>query len=176
MRKPATGLAEFAELQAILGDDAPKTFAEFQDLKYNRSKEWDYTKRFAEYIRKYPNSDKRYFDIQEQLRAVKGKGGVVLPPVQKQAFILPTGTYDPYHIINRMMDRGITDDELRSYIRDAKIMVVQWGGRRQLFIGKKGMCLIVKDGNDWKFRTAWKAHDCDESSDYITEAIKNAGL
>lgn len=38
------------------------------------------------------------------------------------------------------------------------------------------MCLIVKDGDIWKFRTAWKAYDYDESSDHMMEAIKNAGL
>lgn len=41
MRKPATGLAEFAELQAILGDDAPKSIAEFLDLKYNDQDGWE---------------------------------------------------------------------------------------------------------------------------------------
>lgn len=75
-----------------------------------------------------------------------------------------------------MEERGITDDEIRSYMRDAKIMVVQWGGQRQLFMGERGMCLIVKDGDDWKFRTAWKTCDNDESSDYIMEVIRNAGL
>lgn len=167
---------EFVEYQDILGDDAPKSLAEFQDLKYNRSKEWDNTKRFAEYIQKYPTSDKRYFSVQEQLRAVKGKDSIVLPPMQEQAFILPTGKYDPYHIMDRMMERNITDDEIRSYMRDAKIMIVQWGGQRRLFIGEKGTCVVVKDGDVWRFKTAWKSCDNDESSDYTMEAIKNAGL
>ena len=149
---------EFVEYQDILGDDAPKSLAEFQDLKYNRSKEWDNTKCFAEYIQKYPTSDKRCFSVQEQ------------------AFVLPTGKYDPYHIMDRMMERNITDDEIRSYMRDAKIMIVQWGGQRRLFIGEKGTCVVVKDGDVWRFKTAWKSCDNDESSDYTMEAIKNAGL
>ncbi len=167
---------QFAEYQSVLGKNAPKSFEKFQDLKYNNPEKWDYTKRLTGYMRKYPDSDKKYFDVQEALKAQGIKKGVVLPPVQKQAFILPSGTHDPYHIMHRMSERGITDDEIRSYMTDAKIMLVQWGGQRQRFVGADGMCVVTRDGDNWIFKTAWKKSDYDEEADKILEAIKNAGL
>ena len=166
---------QYSVYKAILGKNAPQSFAKFQDLKYN-SDEWEYTKQLASYLGKYPTSDKCYFDIQEALKAQGIKKGVVLPPVQKQAFILPSGKSDPYHIMYRMKERGITDDEVRSYMKDAKVMFVQWSGQRQMFVSDAGICVITKDGDDWIYKTAWKKVDNDEETDKIMEAIKNAGL
>ena len=78
--------------------------------------------------------------------------------------------------MHRMMERNITDDEIRGYMSEAKIMIVQWGGRRQRFVGENGMCVVTKIGEDWIYKTAWKKSDYDEMSDKIMEAIKNAGL
>lgn len=167
---------QFEEYKAVLGKNAPKSFAKFRDLKYNNPEKWEYTKRLAGYIRKYPDSDKKYFDVQEALEKQGIKKGVVLPPVQKQAFILPTGKHDPYHIMYRMKERGITDDEVRGYMKDAKIMFVQWGGKRQMFVSDAGISVITKDGEDWVYKTAWKKNDNDEDTDKIMEAIKHAGL
>lgn len=166
---------QYKEYKSILGKNAPKSFAKFRDLKYN-SGEWEYTKQLASYLRKYPTSDKCYFDIQETLKAQGVKKGVVLPPVQKQAFILPSGKHDPYHVMQRMLERGITDDEIRSYMTNAKVMFVQWGGQRQRFVGLDGMCVVTKDGDNWIYKTAWNKSDYDEEADKIMEAIKNAGL
>lgn len=44
VRKPAADLAELAELQTVLGENTPKTFAEFQDLKYNELEKWNFLK------------------------------------------------------------------------------------------------------------------------------------
>ncbi len=167
---------QFADYKTVLGKDAPKTFVEFQNLKYNDTSKWEYTKRLASYIKKYPNSDKRYFDVQEELQKVGIKKGVVLPPIQKQAFILPSGKHEPYHIMHRMSERCITDDEIRGYVKDAKIMFVQWGGQRQRFVGEAGMCVVTKDADRWIFKTAWKKSDYDEEADKIMEAIRNVGL
>lgn len=167
---------QFEEYRAVLGKNAPKTFADFQDLKYNNAEKWDYTKRLAGYMKKYPDSDKKYFDVQEALKAQGIQKGIVLPPAQKQAFILPSGAYDPYHIMHRMSERGITDDEVRGYMKDAKIMFIQWGGQRQMFVSENGICVITKNGENWIYKTAWKKNDNDEDTDKIMEAIKNAGL
>ena len=104
------------------------------------------------------------------------KNAVVLPPVKKQAYILPEGKRDPYHIMHRMIERNITDDNLREYMSEAKIMISQWGGTRQRFVSEKGMCVIAKVKEDWIFKTAWKNIDYDESSNKMLEVIKNAGL
>lgn len=176
VRNEASDRKQFESYKSVLGKDAPKSFTAFQDLKYNDSEKWEQTKRFAEYMRKYPDSNKKYFDVQETLKAQGINKGIVLPPVQKHAYILPTGKHDPYHIMHRMKERQITDDEIRGYMKDAKVMLVQWNGQRQRFVGENGMCVVTKEGDEWIFKTAWKKVDYDEEADKIMEAIKNAGL
>ena len=124
------------------------------------------------YLEKYPTSDKRYYDIGEELKRLGLTKAVVLPPVQKQAYILPEGKHDPYHIMHRMVERHITDDEIRGYMNQAEIMMVQWGGRRQVFYGHDGVCVITKSGDDWIYKTAWKKEDFDSDTGKILEVMK----
>lgn len=175
-RNASSDRRQYEEYRRILGKDAPKTFAAFQEMKYNDTGKWDYTKRLASYMRKYPTSDKKYFDVQEGLKKAGIKKGVVLPPVQKQAFILPSGSYDPSHVMKRMAERHITDDDLRGYMKNAKVMFSQWGGQRQRFVSDEGMCVILRDGDNWIFKTGWKKSDYDEEADKIMEVLKNVGL
>lgn len=175
-RKASSDQKQYEEYKKILGKNVPNNFAAFQDMKYNDTETWDYTKRLASYIRKHPNSSKKYFDVQEELKKAGINKGVVLPPVQKQAFILPSGGHDPNHIMKRMAERQITDDELRGYMKDAKVMFSQWGGKRQLFYSESGSCVIWKQGENWIFKTAWKKDDYDEEFDKIGEATENVRL
>lgn len=167
---------QFDEYKKILGKDFPNRFADYQELKYNNPKEWDYTKKLAGYLRRYPNSSKALYDVGQELKAAGIDKGLILPPVQKNAYILPSGSRDPYHIMERMMQRNITDDDLRSYIQNAKCMFSQWGGKRQLFVGEEGMCVVEKHDDDWIYKTAWNKSDFDEESDIILRALKDAGL
>ena len=102
--------------------------------------------------------------------------GTPLPPQKQQAFIFPEGKRDPYHIMHRMMERQITDDDIRSYMNNARCMFSQWGGRRQVFYSSSGVCVITKSGDDWIYKTAWNKTDFDESTDAILEVIRKNGL
>lgn len=167
---------QYEDYKALMGDKIPDSLDMFRDLKYNNPDRWQYIQDLRTYLKKYPNSDSRYFDAMEQLKAKGIKTGVYLPPVQKQAFILPSGKKDPYHIMHRMMQRGISDDGLRDLMKNAKVMASQGGGTRQLFIGEDGFVVITKVDDDWLFKTAWTKADFDESSYTILEVLKNVGL
>ena len=78
--------------------------------------------------------------------------------------------------MHRMIERHITDDEIRGYMKSAKVMGVQWQGLRRLYISDDGVCLINRVGDDCVFKTAWKKEDFDEEFDRIIEVIKNVGL
>ena len=146
--------------------------AKFGQVKYNDSEKWEYLNGLKEYLEKYPNSSKKYYDVQVALRSEKLTKGIVLPPIQKQAFILPEGKHEPYHIMQRMLERNITDDEVRSYMKQADIMISQWGGQRQAFYGKNGVCVITKSGDAWIYKTTWKNTDFDENTERILEVVK----
>ena len=171
----ARDVNQYKRYKKILGNDIG-SLANFGQIKYNDSVKWEYLTGLKEYLVKYPNSDKRYYDVGEKLKELGIKKGVVLPPMQKQAFILPEGKHDPNHIMKRMLERNIMDDDVRGYMKDARAMFVQWNGKRQLFVGDDGMCLIVKQDDEWFYKTAWSKHDFDEESEKIMEVLKSVGL
>lgn len=167
---------QHAEYRRILGDDVPKDFDKFREMKYNDSEKWNYTKGLKEYLGKYPTSSKKFYDAGEELKALGIKKGLLLPPVQKQAFVLPEGKHDPYHIMHRMLERNMTDDDVRSYMTKAKVMFVQWGGKRHAYYGNSGIAVITKTNEDWIYKTAWKRADFDEETEQILEVIKKHGI
>ena len=170
-------MKQHKEYRAILGNYVPKDFAKFRDLKYNKPEKWEYTKGLKEYLEKYPSSDKKYYNVRCDLKELGMHNiGNPLPPQKKQAFILPEGKHDPYHIMHRMMERKITDDDIRSYMNNARCMFSQWGGKRQVFYSSSGVCVITKNGDDWIYKTAWNKTDFDENTDTILEVIRKNGL
>ncbi len=175
-RRLLADMKEHKEYRAALGRDIPKDFARFREMKYNKAEKWEYAKGLKKYLEQYPASDKRFYDAGNELKKLGIKKGMLLPPVQKRAFILPEGKHDPYHVMHRMMERNITDDDVRGYMKNAKAMFVQWSGQRQLFVGSQGMCLITKDGDEWVYKTVWSKHDFGEESEIIMEVLKHVGL
>lgn len=73
--------------------------------------------------------------------------------------------------MNRMLERNITDDEVRQFMTNAKCMFVQWKGQRQAFYGTEGISVITKKGDDWIYKTTWSKHDFDEETLEILEVI-----
>lgn len=167
---------QWSEYRATVGNAVPKTLDEFQDWKYTNPDEWNYVKGLKSYLTKYPISNRKFYDAQQTLKAHGMKNGVLLPAQKIRAYILPSGKHDPYHIMKRMMKRGITDDELRGYSDNAKAMIIQWGGERRKYITGEGMCVVEKQQDEWVYKTAWKKEDYDEESDRIMEVLKNVGL
>jgi hypothetical protein len=168
--------AQWQEYRKIVGDNVPKTFDDFQSFKYTDTEKWKYVKGLKKYLDKYPESSQPFYDVERELKTAGIERGVVLPPVQERAYILPSGKRDPYHIMHRMLERGITDDEVRGYMDNAKIMFVQWNGRRKMFVSSDGISIITRENDQWIYKTAWKRADYDEEIDTMMEAIKNAGL
>ena len=170
-------MKQHKEYRAILGNDIPKDFAKFRELKYNNAEKWEYTKGLKQYIKENPSSNKKYYNVGLDLKKQGIRSmGTPLPPQKQQAFIFTEGKRDPYHIMHRMMERQITDDDIRSYMNNARCMFSQWGGKRQVFYSSSGVCVITKSGDDWIYKTAWNKTDFDESTDAILEVIRKNGL
>ncbi len=163
---------EHEKIRNILGKEAG-SLAEFRQMKYNNVEKYEYTKGLFEYIKKYPTSDKRFYDVHLEVQklGVSKKIGVPVPAVPKQAFIMPSGKRDQYHIMHRMLERQITDDDLRKYMKSANVMFIQMGGTRQAFYSDNGVAVIMKSGEDWVFKTAWSNLDFDENTEHIMEVI-----
>ncbi len=172
----STDKKQHEEYRKTLGDEVPEKLDDFQNMKYTDNEKWEYTKGLKNYLAKYPTSNKHFYDIKVELGEAKIKVGLPLPPVQKQAFILPEGKQDPYHIMRRMIERKITDDEIRSFMSEAKCMFIQWGGARQCYVSEKGMVVITKTDSGWIYKTAWKREDYDSDANKIMEVLEKHGL
>lgn len=168
-------LNQYKRYKEVLGDSIG-SLAKFGQIKYNDAEKWEYLTGLKEYLEKYPISSQKYYDAGKRLEKLGIKKGLLLPKMEKQAFILPEGKHDPYHVMKRMAERNITDDEVRSYMRNAKAMFVQWGGKRQLFVSDDGMVLITKQGEEWIYKTVWSKYDYGEESEKIMEVLKDVGL
>lgn len=168
-------IAQYKRYKEVLGDSVG-SLAKFGQIKYNDSEKWEYLTGLKEYLEKYPISNQKYYDAGKKLEKLGIKKGLLLPKVEKQAFILPEGKHEPYHIMQRMLKRNITDDDVREYMRSAKAMFVQWGGKRQLFVSAEGMVLITRQGEEWIYKTVWSKYDYDEESEKIMEVLKDVGL
>ena len=175
-RKLLADMKQHKEYRAVLGREVPKDFAKFREMKYNGSGKWEYLKGLKRYLDQYPTSNRKFYDAGEELKRLGIKKGVLLPSVLVQAFILPEGKKDPYHIMNRMLGRNMTDDDVRSYMTKAKAMFVQWGGKRLVFYGNSGIAVITKVNEDWIYKTAWKRADFDEETGQILEVLKKYGI
>lgn len=162
---------QYDEYKKVLGSNVPKSLDDFQNLKYNDAEKWNDTQGYYKYIGKYPDSNKQFYNVWTELKRHGIDQGVVLPAKNKQAFILPEGKKDAYHIMKRMYERNITDDDVKSYTNKAKCMFVQWGGTRQLFYSDNGATVITKSGDDWIYKTAWSKADYDSDADKILEVI-----
>lgn len=96
-------------------------------------------------------------------------------PVDKNvnAYILPDiGSRDAYHIMNRMRERNITDDEIRSYKDNAFVSFKQWNGNRIRYCSDSGVSLVAKKTDMWIYKTAWKKEDFDDEYLKVMEVVK----
>lgn len=167
---------QWQEYRAIVGNAVPNSLDKFQDLKYTDPEEWNYTKGLKRYLVKYPESNRKYYDAQQTLEAQGIKKGVLLPAEKVRAYILPSGKREPYHIMQRMVERGITDDEVRSYFDNARVMFSQGDGRRRLYVTEQGASVVLNSNATWIYKTAWRVEDFDEKTEKIMEVLKDVGL
>ncbi len=165
--------AQLKDLKKVLGKDAPKDLAELQQWKYNEPEKWKRIKGFYAYKQKYPSAGIEHYDIYHELQTLGISKGIVLPPEKVSSYILEdTKAKDPAHIMKRMSERHITDDDVHSYVNKALVMFDQWKGARKLFCSSEGATVVTKQGDDWIAKTAMSKFDFDEDAEKILEVIR----
>lgn len=70
-----------------------------------------------------------------------------------------------------MSERNISDDEVRSYMANAKVMFMQWNGQRRVFYSPDGVAVIKKSNDDWIYKTTFNKHDFDEEILLILKVV-----
>ena len=164
---------QYQGMKSALKENSPKSFADFQNLKYNNTKEWQRAKGFYTYRQKYPSASIEHYDIYHALQTLGIKKGVVLPPEKVSSYILEdSAAKDPAHIMKRMKERHITDDDVHSYVNNALVMFDQWKGARKAFYSPEGVTVVTKQDNDWVAKTAMSKYDFDEGAEKILEVVR----
>lgn len=131
---------------------------------------------YGKYIKNYPDSDFGYYMINYKLKEAGFKNvGVAVPAKPKSAILANDPSpkcNEPDHIFRRMKERNITENDLRSYINESKVMFVQWNGQRQTFRTAQGSVTIAKHDEKWYYKTTWSRNDFNDEEKTILEVMK----
>lgn len=159
--------AQFENYKKRLGADAPRSFKDFQNLKYNDKVKYDELTGYYRYKGKNPDSGKGFFDA-EQVRqslvstgAVRAKGTVIAPP---SGFIIGEGNT---HAVQRLAERGITLEDAQGFVDNAVFALKQQKGAVYAFYSANGFAAVDTDG---LLRTA--GHLDEKGQKLFDEAVK----
>jgi len=163
---------QYEKYKAALSDDAPGSFSAFRAIKRANGDAWDDLKRFYRYKIDNPTAMRVHYNIYQELKAQGIRRGQVLPPEEIVPYILADGAR-PYHAMQRMQERSVTDDEVRRYVSEADVMFSQWKGARIMYVSSEGVTIVEKNAaGDWIVKTTWSRLDFDEEMEAIIKAVK----
>lgn len=118
LQNKASDQRQFADYRQVLGEDAPKTFAEFQDLKYNNSEGWEDLKYYYRHSGEKPLAYIK-IDRETQKAGITGKGYAY--PVEDVDITGWTG-----HSENRLAQSGLTKDDALQFKQSALAMMKRY--------------------------------------------------
>lgn len=136
---------QYENYKARLGADAPKSFAAFQQLKYNSEGYKDLTG-YYRYKGANPTSDKRFWTAHKVVKALHDEGKVrttgtlVAPPLGRVAVKANE------HAEKRFASRGITLEWTQNIIDNADFALKQRKGTQYAFYTSKGFAVLDNNG------------------------------
>lgn len=129
-----------------LGEDAPESFADFQNLKYDDPEGYKDLTGLYRYAGENPGSGKPYYEGNKaavklrEVGEIKAKGIVVNPPT---GFVIDA---ENEHAARRLVERSLTLDEVQGYIHNAVFALKQQNGAVYAFYSKDGFAAIDTSG------------------------------
>lgn len=176
-RKTKNELADrkqYRKHKEVLGKDLEvNNFEEFQEMKYNDIKKWEYTKGLYKYKKEYPESDKTYYEINNEIIVLKEKGivnkniGTAVKPIPVDIVKIDA------HAQKQMVERGITVNDAKSYVNNATVMFVQANKTKHAYYADDGAAVIILEGKILK--TAFPSSHYDDGAKAIMEVVKKYG-
>lgn len=169
----SSDLKQFKAYKSRLGDDAPKSFEDFQKLKYDNPTAYnDLCGQYA-YKGRVPEATKADYKAYKAIRSTGIYGTVRVPPEQIDTSAL---VFDTEHITKR--GHNVNFDEAKSYIENAIFTL-----KRTIGTGTDSIVFInyyADDGAAYvnvkgkTIRTAFKRAEFDTKTTSAVEAAKNA--
>ena len=175
----AANKSTYNRFVAQVGNKNAPTFAKYSSSGYTKSEEYKNLKALVKYREAVPNADLQHLKMNERLHSEKLIRGNVVPIEKKPAYILEdlSNKRDPAHIMKRMLERNITDDQIQSYVDNAELCVSQFKGTRLVYYSKEGVTVLTRtndyEGVEWIAKTTWSKQDFDENTERILEVVLN---
>ena len=136
---------QYENYKARLGADAPKSFAAFQQLKYNSENYKDLTG-YYRYKGANPTSDRRFWTAHKAVKALHDEGKVrttgtlVAPPLGRVAIKANE------HAEKRFASRGITLEWTQNIVDNADFALKQRKGTQYAFYTSEGFAVLDNNG------------------------------
>lgn len=144
----------------ILGNMPPKIFADFQNLKYNNTEEWNSLKQ--NFI-----DTNRYNKIVSEANNLNIKG---IPIKLINRIDISEYEFD-YEHINNERQHGVTKEMAQEFINSSKAAYNRWNGQVTIYISESG-CSVV-NLKDKKVSTSYKNDEYDDKFRKLMEVLKN---
>ena len=183
VKNRSADIKQFNSYKSRLTDNPrlPTNIDKFVNMKYNNSTVYQELTEHYRYKGRVPEATVKDFKTYKAIKKTGINGSVRVPPLPPQrAYISEdkASKRDPAHIMSRMWERHITDDEVQSYVDNALFSVTQFKGTRRVFYSKEGVTVLTRtndyNGVDWIAKTTWNKTDFDETTEKaIKEALQN---
>ena len=139
---------EWERLTGTLGEDAPESFQEFQEIKYAVPEEYADLEGFYQYKIENPSSGREFYEAEKVREMLLDAGeikatGVVVAVPEQETIILNQSV----HAQERLFERGLTVEEVQSFIDHAEFALKQQKGMVYAFYSQKGFAAIDINGN-----------------------------
>ena len=157
--------AQFENYKKRLGADAPRSFKDFQNLKYNDKVKYDELAGLYSYKGRVPGATKTDYANYKAVKATGVIGTVRVPPESITAESL---AFNDAHGTRH----GCTLDDAKSYVKTAKCTVrrKRWDGVSINCYSLDGAAYINAD--TMKIKTAFSEKDFDPTTKAIVEVFK----
>jgi len=165
IRRESSDRKQFEEYKAVLGKNAPKSFAKFQDLKYNDTEKWGRLKLFRRYKGRVPEATEKDFQNYLAVKATGVIGSVRVPPEKIDASKL---TFRDEHAARH----GCTVEDARGYVEGAYCSIAKkrWDGFSINFYSASGAAYVDKE--TMEIKTSFSRKDYDPNTKAIVEVFE----
>lgn len=165
IKNKAADKKQHSKYKEILGKDIPKSFDDFQNLKYNDIKNWEELKEYHKYKIENPKANKTHFEMKRELEQLGIKGKIRVPAAEID---LNNIGFDNYHV-NDERNHDTTKEEAIEFIRNAKVSISKWNGMYENYYGVDGAVYVKTDEN--MIRTCYKKNEFEGDPEKIREVI-----
>lgn len=157
-RRLLTDMRQHKEYRMMLGNDVPKDFEKFRDMKYNNPEKWGAIKSDFRDVG-------RYGRLVEEAANLNIKGS----PLKKIDRIdISDYAFQEVHI-NIDRKHGVTKQEAQEYIKRSVAVYSRWNGKVNVYVSSKGAAVVNLE--EKKVSTAYRAEEYDEKFNKLLEVL-----